>query len=63
MPRSGYGHEHNRPDRDKAIKIHWKMVNETKRQYLIKYKYGIAESEFFIENLQTCQLINILFFL
>lgn len=35
---SGFGHEHNRPDRDKAIKIHWKNVNETKKQYLIKYK-------------------------
>nr|CAH0110898.1 unnamed protein product [Daphnia galeata] len=33
----GFGHEHNRPDRDKSIRIHWQNVNETKRQYLIKY--------------------------
>ncbi|XP_046446694.1 hatching enzyme 1.2-like [Daphnia pulex] len=33
----GFGHEHNRPDRDEAIRIHWLHVNETKRHYLIKY--------------------------
>ncbi|XP_032777606.2 hatching enzyme 1.2 [Daphnia magna] len=33
----GFGHEHNRPDRESAIRIHWQNVNETKRQYLVKY--------------------------
>jgi hypothetical protein len=39
----GFGHEHNRPDRDNYVQIHWDKINSFWRHAYIKYANSIYE--------------------
>lgn len=38
----GFGHEHNRPDRDDYIIVHWDNIKEDAKQYFTKYPEGYS---------------------